>query len=154
MKHTINTAIFIILLILGQSCVQKDITIQNPKDNQYKTNNSIIPNSPEDLVQQQLDGYNARDIDAFLAPYSEEVEIYNFPNELRDKGKEKIKPGYEAFFARCPDLHCELVNRTVLGNTVIDHEKITGIPNMEFLEAIAIYKIENGKIAKVYFVSK
>jgi len=38
------------------------------------------------------------------------------------------------------------------GNTVIDHERITGIPGSETFDAVAIYKIEDGKIAKVYFV--
>ena len=57
-------------------------------------------------------------------------------------------------FQNSPDLHCELVNRIVLGNTVIDQEKVTGIPGLELLEAIAIYKIKDGKIAQVYFIRK
>lgn len=115
---------------------------------------SILIESPVNLVQQQLNGYNARDIDAFLEPYSEDVELYNFPNNITGKGKENIRPQYKDMFARIPELHCELVNRIEMGNTVIDHERITGIPNVEVLEAIAVYKIENNKIAKVYFISK
>lgn len=114
----------------------------------------LEPGSPAYLAQQQLDAYNARDIEAFMEPYSDSLEIYNFPNQLNGKGKENIKPGYAAMFERSPNLHCELVNRIVLGNTVIDQEKVTGIPGVELLEAIAIYKIENGKIAKVYFMRK
>ncbi|MGB3182115.1 MAG: amidohydrolase family protein [Cyclobacteriaceae bacterium] len=112
---------------------------------------SIIDTSPEDLAQQQLNGYNAGDIDAFMAPYSDSVEIYVFPDQLRSKGKTAMREAYRQMFERLPDLHCELKNRIVMGNTVIDKEYITGIPNGP-LEAIAIYKIENGKIAKVYFV--
>ncbi len=37
--------------------------------------------TPEELAQQQLDAYNARDIDAFMEPYSDSLEIYNFPNQ-------------------------------------------------------------------------
>ena len=110
--------------------------------------------TPEQLAQEQLDAYNARDIDAFLAPYSDSVEIYNFPNQINGKGKENIRPGYANMFQNSPDLHCELVNRIVLGNTVIDQEKVTGIPGLELLEAIAIYKIKDGKIAQVYFIRK
>jgi hypothetical protein len=57
-------------------------------------------------------------------------------------------------FERTPDLHCELVNRIVLGNTVIDQERVTGFPGGNVIEAVAIYKVENGKIAKVYFIRK
>ena len=76
------------------------------------------------------------------------------PDPLVGKGKEKIRPQYEYMFNNLTDLHCELVNRMVLGNTVIDQEKVRGIPNIDLLEAIAIYKIENNKIAKVYFIQK
>jgi hypothetical protein len=114
----------------------------------------VITESPENLVQQQLNGYNARDIDAFLAPYSEDVEIYDFPGVLRNKGKDNIKPGYAQMFINTPDLHCQIINRIVLGNTVIDQEHVTGFGDSDPLEALAIYKIEDGKIAKVYFITK
>lgn len=106
---------------------------------------------PEDLAQAQLVAYNKGDIDAFLEPYAEDVEIYSFPNTLKSKGKEKIRPTYSSMFKKYPDLHCELVNRIVKGNTVIDHERITLTKGAKTFEAIAIYKIENNKITKVYF---
>ncbi|MEM8897020.1 MAG: nuclear transport factor 2 family protein [Bacteroidota bacterium] len=110
--------------------------------------------TPEQLAQEQLDAYNARDIDAFLAPYADSVEIYNFPDQFVYAGKENMRSRYGNMFEKTPDLHCELVNRIVMGNTVIDQEKVTGIPGRELLEAIAIYKIKDGKIAQVYFVRK
>jgi len=32
--------------------------------------------SPEEIVQQQLDAYNARDIDAILATYAEDAQQF------------------------------------------------------------------------------
>lgn len=110
--------------------------------------------SPEMLVQQQLDGYNARDIEVFLQPYSEDIELYDFPDKLSGKGKENMRINYQSFFESVPDLHCELVNRMILGNTVIDQERVTGFKNGYILEAIAIYKIVDNKIAKVFFIRK
>jgi len=110
--------------------------------------------TPEMLAQQQLNAYNARNIEAFLEPYSEDVAIYNFPNELIYKGKERMRTNYANMFENTPELHCELVNRMILGNTVIDQERVTGFPGGQVIEAIAIYKIEKGKIAKVYFLRK
>jgi hypothetical protein len=43
-----------------------------------------------------------------------------------------------------------LVNRIVQGNTVVDHEKITGIGDKP-MEGIAVYTIEKGKIVRVHF---
>lgn len=111
----------------------------------------LLP-GPAELAQQQLNAYNAGDIDAFLAPYADSVEVYNFPGALQYKGKDKMRPQYADFFARVPDLHCELVNRIVEGNTVIDQERITGLPNGGSFSAVAIYKIKDGKIAEVHFV--
>jgi hypothetical protein len=39
----------------------------------------------------------------------------------------------------------------VVGNTVIDHERVSVSADKAPTEAVAIYKIENGKIKKVYF---
>jgi imidazolonepropionase-like amidohydrolase len=111
----------------------------------------LAQQTPEQLAQQQLNAYNARDIDAFLEPYSEDVKIYGFPNQLQMEGKEAMRKGYANMFENTPDLHCELINRMVNGNTVIDQELVTGFQNGP-LKAIAIYKIKNHKIAEVYFI--
>lgn len=112
---------------------------------------TIIQNKPAHLAQQQLNAYNARNMEAFLLPYSDEVEVYNFPNELIYKGKDKMREGYTDFFKNQPGLHCELKNRIVQGNLVIDHEEVSSDNIKTPFEAVAIYIIENGKIAKVYF---
>ncbi|MFK7810933.1 MAG: nuclear transport factor 2 family protein [Maribacter sp.] len=106
--------------------------------------------NPETIVQKQLDVYNARDIDGFLKTYSEDVEIFNFPTQKRSKGQEEMRKGYAGFFESTPDLHCEIKNRIVIRNIVIDEEYITA--NGNNFSAVAIYEVENGKIAKVTFL--
>ncbi|GAA4447003.1 amidohydrolase family protein [Nibrella saemangeumensis] len=115
------------------------------------TPEKLLPSSPEDLAQRQLNAYNARNIDAFLEPYAEDVEIYDFPDQLRYKGKDTMRKQYGSMFERTKALHCELVNRIAVGNTVIDHERVTFGSTRAPVQAVAIYKIENGKIKKVYF---
>ena len=113
----------------------------NPED--------LLKDTPEDLVQRQLNGYNFRTIEAFLEPYADDVEVYNFPDRLQYTGKEAMRKIYTQMFENTPNLHCELVNRIVQGNTVIDQERVQF--GNRVLEAIAIFHIENGKIKKVYF---
>lgn len=110
--------------------------------------------TPERLVQEQLVAYNERNIDAFLAPFSDSVRIYNFPATLSAKGRENMRFGYSRFFESNPKLHCTILNRIVEGNTVIDHEYVTGLANGLVLRAIAIYKIRDEKIAEVYFITE
>lgn len=104
----------------------------------------------EKTVQEQLDAYNARDIDAFMDTYTEDVQLFNFPSALRTQGTADMRNGYARYFQSTPDLHCEIKNRMVIGNKVIDEEYITA--NGNNFSAVAIYEVENGKIAKVTFL--
>ncbi|MDQ8750305.1 amidohydrolase [Elizabethkingia miricola] len=113
---------------------------------------SLIPITPELLVQQQLNAYNARNIEAFLEPYSDDVEIYTFPNTLISKGKEGMRKSYTEMFNKMPGLHCELKGRIVQGNVVIDRESVSGMISNAKVEATAVYEIKNHKIIKVYFI--
>ncbi|WP_126973861.1 amidohydrolase family protein [Gynurincola endophyticus] len=110
----------------------------------------LLEDTPEDLAQRQLNAYNLKNIDAFLEPYAEEVEIYQYPDKLLAKGKKQMRGIYEQMFKSTPDLHCELTGRIAQGNIVIDKERVR--VNGNFFEAIAIYHIENNKISKVYFI--
>lgn len=106
--------------------------------------------SPEAIVQQQLDAYNARDIEAFLDTYTEDIGLYNFPAKKRTQGKEEMRKGYSGYFDRTPDLHAKIKNRIVIANMVIDEEEVTA--NGNTFSAVAIYEVENGKISKVTFL--
>lgn len=106
--------------------------------------------SPRYLAQEQLDGYNKRDIDAFLKPYSKNVKVYSFPNKLNYEGLENMRKNYASFFENTKDLHCKLLSRTVHKNKVIDHELVTA--NGRTFKAVAIYTIKNGKIISVTFL--
>jgi hypothetical protein len=104
------------------------------------------------LAQEQLDGYNKRDIEAFLKPYSENVKVYAFPDQLLYEGKAKMREEYTQMFNQLPDLNCKLVNRIVLNNKVIDHEEVVFIKSEPKLYAIAVYTITDGKISEVRFM--
>ena len=110
---------------------------------------SLITATPEMLVQQQLNAYNAHDLEAFLAPYAEDVELYQFPDKLELKGKTEMRKNYQ-FVTQVPGLYCRLLNRIVQGNMVIDQEEVSGFGDKP-LKAAAMYVIEKGKIKNVYF---
>ena len=112
--------------------------------------NELHKDSPTDLAQRQLNAYNFRNIDAFLEPYADDVEVYQYPEKLLYTGKETMRKQYSSMFENTPDLHCELKERIVQGNIVIDKERVQF--GNEIIEAVAIYHIENNKIKKVYFI--
>ncbi|AXG68017.1 dihydroorotase [Kordia sp. SMS9] len=111
----------------------------------------ILQETPENIVQRQVNAYNTGNYEAFFENFSDDVEIYSFPDKLDIKGIENYKKKFTGMFERNPNLHCQIVSRTTLSNTVIDHERVK-FSEGNYTEVIAIYKIENGKIAKVYFI--
>ena len=110
--------------------------------------------APEAVVQTQLEAYNARNMDAFLATYAEDAELFGFPATLQTRGHAEMRKRYTVRFSDAI-LHCVIAKRIVMGNTVIDHERVqvTLPEGPGVMEAIAIYEVRDGKIAKVTFIS-
>lgn len=141
------------LLLLNNNPVERLENLQTidwviNKGNPIKPD-SVIRSTPEDLADQQLAAYNAHDLEGFLAPYAEDVEIYTFPDKISIKGKADMRKKYQ-FLKTTPKLYCRLLNRIVQGNIVIDHEEVWGKGDKPFY-GIAIYEIKDNKISKVYF---
>ena len=108
--------------------------------------------SAESVVQAQLEAYNARDIDAFLATYADDVKLYQLPEKLLSEGIAPMRERYGELF-KDERLHATIVNRIVMGNTVVDHERVrlTTPQGPGTVEAVAIYEVSGGKITKVWF---
>ncbi|WP_431166133.1 nuclear transport factor 2 family protein [Tenacibaculum halocynthiae] len=106
--------------------------------------------SPRALAQEQLEGYNKRDIEAFLKPYAKNVKVYTYPNKLSYEGIDEMRKRYAPMFEKTKDLHCKIISRIEKGNVVIDEELVTA--NGNTFKALAIYEIKNGKISVVRFV--
>jgi hypothetical protein len=112
--------------------------------------------NPVEIVQQQLDAYNGRDIEAFIALFSDDATTSDLGASSPSlSGKAQIRERYASLFSKSPVLHSHLVNRTVFGRVVVDLEQITGREgSAELFEVMAIYEIERSKIRRVHFVRK
>jgi hypothetical protein len=106
------------------------------------------------LASDQLAAWNEKDIDKFLAAFSDSVKVKTYPNTLNYMGKQTMKEKYKHFFESAPQLKCEIVTRIVFGNKIIDHELITGYKDNWINEAVAIYTVTNNVISEVCFLNK
>jgi hypothetical protein len=112
--------------------------------------------SPEQVVQKNLDCYNKRDIEGFMACFSEEIAIYTFSQpEPTTVGLVAVRKVYEELFALSPNLHSTIIKRIVFDNKVIDHESIIGRRgSTEIVELVLIYEVKNAKINKITVIRK
>lgn len=111
-------------------------------------------NTPAELVQKQLDAYNAKDLDALISTYAEDAQQFQHPSKLLASGAAQIRERFAARFKE-PNLHAALQSRIVCGNTVIDHEIVTRTfpEGSGTIELVAIYQVENLRIVKAWFLS-
>jgi hypothetical protein len=109
--------------------------------------------TPQTIVQQQLEAYNARDLPRFLALYAEDVKLYRLPQtEPSIVGRQALGEFYATQRFNLPGLHADVLNRMVVGNKVIDHERVSGVRPQPF-EAVAAYAVVNGLIQTMWFMS-
>ena len=115
---------------------------------------SSLSSTPEAVVQRQLDAFNARDIDAILAVYADDAELYEHPAKLVAKGSVALGERFTIRFQE-PNLHATLLKRIVSGNTVVDHESVvrTFSEGPGRIELIMIYEVKDGQIAKAWNIA-
>jgi hypothetical protein len=110
------------------------------------------PSSPEAVVQRQLDAYNAKDLDAWLATYAEEAKQYELPAKLLASGHAEMRARTGPRFTE-PNLHARLIQRSVMGQVVVDHEEVarTFPDGPGTIELVCIYVVERGLIQNASF---
>jgi len=119
------------------------------------TPDTLLPPDPVDVVQRQVDAYNARDIDAFLSFYAPDVQLMRLASgEVFASGRDAMRETYAAMFEASPELDCTIMSRAVSGDMVIDHEFVTGMRGGPPVRAAAVYEVKDGLIQRVWFTPK
>ena len=120
----------------------------------HDTNEYEMTDSAETVVQRQLDAYNARDLDALVAVYADDAQLFEHPSALLAAGSAALRERF-APRLREPNLHARLLRRIVMGAVVIDHERITrNFPEGQgTLEMVMIYEVRDGRIATAWSLS-
>lgn len=117
---------------------------------------SALPSStdPAHVVQRQLDAYNARDLEALLAIYADDAELFEHPAKLLARGTAALRDRFADRF-REPHLRAELLHRAVLGNRVVDHENVrrTFPEGPGSLRLLMIYEVVEGRIARAWTIA-
>jgi len=108
--------------------------------------------TPRDVVNRQLDVYNAHDIDGYCALFSDDATISDLvTGQMICRGLAEIRDVYARRFADNPQLGC-IVHQRLEGPThAIDKETVHGLPAGP-LHIIAIYEVRDGLIRSLKFI--
>ena len=109
-------------------------------------------NTPTDVVQAQLDAYNAHDVAALVAIYADDVRQFQHPDVLLAEGSAQMAARFTARFAASRP-QARLLNRIACGKLVIDHEIVTSVTDTGTTEQelVATYEVVDGRIARAWF---
>lgn len=107
----------------------------------------------EEIVQRQLDAYNLRNIDLFMANWAEDAQLFEHPFKMLANGAAEIRERHINRFKE-PNLFGRLIRRMVIDNKVIDQEIVirTFQEGTGHIEVIAIYEVAGDKITKAWFI--
>ncbi len=104
------------------------------------------------IVDDQIEAYNAQDIEKFLNCYADDVQVYMLEQgKMITDGKEHLRSVMTSAFEATPNSNTELISRMEQGNLIVDHERITGHETGKAIMSIAIYEISDKKISKLWF---
>jgi len=119
----------------------------------YAEDKEASRSDEEKLVAKQVEAYNARDLDGFLATYGDDAVLYDLAADtIVASGEADFRKRYTERFANSPDLHATIQKRLALGPYVIDHESVVKKKGEPATEAIAIYMVRGERIRRVWFL--
>ncbi len=105
---------------------------------------TILKEQPEQIVQRQVNAYNAHDAQVFAETYAPDAEVRRPASYVRTRAA--IATAYANLFASNPQVHVEIVGRNATGETVVDKEIVTGFADGRTLDATVTYVVRGGSI--------
>jgi len=98
------------------------------KDGVARRPEEILPRTAADVVQAQLNAYNAQDLEAFLSTYADDAVVARASgDEEPTAGKLALRERYGRLFRTYPANRARIAERRTEGEgVVLEHEIVTG----------------------------
>ncbi|WP_395377571.1 nuclear transport factor 2 family protein [Marinicella sp. W31] len=106
--------------------------------------------SPLEVVNGRMSAHNEHNVEKFLAFYSENIQIYDFPDKpLGSSGKDHIRKIFTPLF-HAQSVKTTVKSQMVNGRYVVNRETV--VREGKTIEYISIYEVENGLIQSIRFI--
>lgn len=106
--------------------------------------------TPLAVVNARMKAYNNHDIEAFLQHYSDDIQVFTYPNILLgNKGKAHLRSIFTPMFDE-GKVSVEIHQQMTQGKYVINHETVSYDGKGQ--KYVSIYEVQDGLITSVQFV--
>ncbi|HEY6962143.1 MAG TPA: nuclear transport factor 2 family protein [Gaiellaceae bacterium] len=101
----------------------------------------------ETIVDRVIAAIADKDVDAFVACYTEDATIEDGHDHVIARGHDELRERYQPMFEQYPDIEIRTGWRTTVGDFVVEEETVSG-RGPEEERHVAVYLIRDGKIAR------
>jgi uncharacterized protein (TIGR02246 family) len=101
-----------------------------------------------EIIDQQYQAYEKRDLERFLSFYADDAKIHIVPSGRCLDGLSEIREVFEQMFASSQSIRVNIDRQLVTGRYVMDREYARIMKDDTAIEVISLsmYRVENGKI--------
>jgi hypothetical protein len=140
-----------VLLSLSMSTSYADEGSKESQEHTVSVENTSkgIEMSPLEVVNKRMSLYNAHDLEGFLAMYSPDIAIYNYPDTFFGSGIDHMRGIFAPLFVP-GGVRTEVLSQLVNDSYVINEEIVT-YPDRE-VRYVSIYEVREEKIKSVRFI--
>lgn len=110
--------------------------------------------TPEQVVQKQLDAYNACDIEAFCATCARDIVVRDHEGKPLCRGVKEVRERYEPIFKDNPHQMAIIEQRLCGGPFVVDEEVVEGRADGVRRRALIIYKVAGEVVGEMTIIRK
>jgi putative hydrolase of HD superfamily len=106
--------------------------------------------TPYEVVQAQVDAYNAHDLEALAAIYHPDAPVHDLALSQTLTAPAQLRPVWHERYTTHPAHQAEIVHRLVVGDFVVDQDHIVGLADGSTLDALVLYRVGDGQIAECW----
>ena len=108
--------------------------------------------SREALLDRLMERYNAQDVDAYAAMFTEDGCEGGYRGDVVRQGRDGSREGYRKVFAEFPQNRATVLDKFVYGDQILVREHVARSPETEPFEVMAIYSFKGDLIDRVEFI--
>lgn len=142
---------------IGLLCVAASVACSRELPQQKQSADASTPaisadtSMPAIVVARQVDAYNRKDLDGFVATFSPDVEMRTLGSEgVAVRGRKAMREAYEWLPTAPKELHAAAVERIVSGPFVVVRLHIEGLSEPFPFDPVWTYEVRDSLIRRVW----